>query len=49
MLGEDVKERYAELKQNSADRCPRLLGTEVKVPEVQFHHNVYNQKLWNRF
>ena len=45
----DVKERYAELKQNSADRCPRLLGTEVKIPEVQFHHNVYNQKLWNRF
>ena len=49
LLGADVKERYAELKQNSADRCPRLLGTEVKIPEIQFHHQVYNQKLWNRF
>lgn len=49
MLGEDVKERYAELKQNSADRCPRLLGTEVKPAEVQFHHSVYNQYLWNKF
>jgi glutamine synthetase len=27
LLGDDVKERYAELKQASADRCPRLLGT----------------------
>jgi glutamine synthetase len=49
MLGDDVKERYAELKQNSADRCPRLLGTVVKAPEVQFHHAVYNQFLWNNF
>ena len=30
LLGADVKERYAELKQNSADRCPRLLGTAGK-------------------
>jgi glutamine synthetase len=49
MLGADVKERYAELKQNSADRCPRLLGTQVKASEVQFHHAVYNQFLWNQF
>lgn len=49
LLGDDVKERYAELKQNSADRCPRLLGTLVKAPEVQFHHAVYNQYLWNQF
>jgi glutamine synthetase len=49
LLGDDVKERYAELKQNSADRCPRLLGTIVKAPEVQFHHAVYNQYLWNQF
>jgi len=49
LLGDDVKERYAELKQNSADRCPRLLGTVVKAPEVQFHHAVYNQFLWNNF
>jgi glutamine synthetase len=49
LLGEDVKNRYAELKQASADRCPHLLGTFVKTPEVQYHHEVYNQFLWNLF
>jgi glutamine synthetase len=49
LLGSDVKGRYAELKQGSADRCPRLLGTFVKTPEVQYHHDVYNQFLWNKF
>jgi glutamine synthetase len=49
LLGEDVKGRYADLKQASADRCPRLLGTFVKAPEVQYHHEVYNQYLWNQF
>ena len=49
LLGADVKHRYAELKQASADRCPRLLGTFVKIPEVQYHHDVYNQFLWNLF
>jgi glutamine synthetase len=49
ILGDDVKTRYADLKQASADRCPRLLGTFVKAPEVQYHHDVYNQFLWNLF
>jgi len=49
LLGEDVKGRYADLKQASADRCPRLLGTFVKSQEVQYHHDVYNQFLWNLF
>src|SRR6266704_3319150 len=49
LLGADVKGRYADLKQASADRCPRLLGTFVKAPEVQYHHDVYNQYLWNLF
>ena len=49
LLGEDVKARYADLKQASADRCPRLLGSVVKASEVQFHHEVYNQFLWNLF
>ena len=49
LLGADVKERYAELKEASADRCARLLGTFVKAPEVQYHHEVYNQSLWNQF
>jgi len=49
MLTADVKARYADLKQASADRCPRLLGTFVKPPEVMYHHDVYNQFLWNMF
>ena len=49
LLGNDVKGRYADLKQASADRCPRLLGSVVKTQEVQYHHDVYNQFLWNLF
>jgi glutamine synthetase len=49
LLGGDVKGRYADLKQAAADRCPRMLGTFVKAPEVQYHHDVYNQFLWNLF
>lgn len=45
----EVQEKYADLKQASADRCPRLLGTIVKPQEVQYHHEVYNQFLWNLF
>jgi glutamine synthetase len=49
ILGDDVAGRYADLKQASANRCARELGTFVKAPEVQFHHEVYNQSLWNLF
>jgi glutamine synthetase len=49
ILGKDVKGRYAELKKVAADRCPRALGTFVKAPEVQYHHEVYNQFIWNLF
>lgn len=49
MLGDDVKERYVDLKVAAADRCPRALGTFVKTPEVIYHHEVYNQYLWNHF
>jgi glutamine synthetase len=49
LFGADVKGRFAELKRTAADRCPRVLGTVVKAPEVQFHHEVYNQFLWNLF
>ncbi len=49
LLGDDVRRRYADLKQASADRCPRLLGSFVKAQEVQYHHEVYNQYLWNLF
>jgi glutamine synthetase len=49
LMGGDVKGRYADLKEAAADRCARQLGTFVKVPEVQYHHEVYNQFLWNMF
>jgi glutamine synthetase len=49
LLGEDIRNKFAELKQGSADRCPRLLGTLIKRAEVQFHHEVTNQLLWARF
>jgi glutamine synthetase len=49
ILGVDVKQRYADLKQVAADRCSRSLGTFVKAPEVVHHHEVYNQYLWNQF
>jgi glutamine synthetase len=49
ILGEEVRDRYAELKQAAADRCPRALGTTVKASEIQFHHEVTNQYLWNQF
>jgi glutamine synthetase len=49
ILGDDVKGRFSDLKQASADRCARLLGSFVKGPEVQYHHEVYNQALWNTF
>ena len=49
VLGADVQGRFADLKQAAANRCARDLGTFVKAPEVQFHHEVYNQSLWNLF
>ena len=49
LIGADVKSRYSDLKRASADRCPRALGTFVKAQEVQYHHEVYNQFLWNLF
>jgi glutamine synthetase len=49
LLGADVKGRYADLKKAAADRCAHDLGTFVKAPEVQYHHEVYNQFLWNMF
>jgi len=49
ILGSDVQGRFVELKQAAADRSPRLLGTFVKASEVQYHHEVYNQALWNNF
>lgn len=49
VLGESVQAKYAEIKQGQADRCPKALGSMIKVPEIQFHHEVTNQYLWNLF
>jgi glutamine synthetase len=49
IFGDDVKQRYVDLKQSAANRSPVELGTFVKGSEVQYHHAVYNQSLWNQF
>ncbi len=49
LLGETVHKRYADLKLASADRCPKALGALIKIPEIQFHHEVTNQYLWSKF
>ena len=49
MLGEVVQRKFAELKQMSADRCAMALGSIIKIPEIQFHHEVTNQYLWSDF
>ncbi len=49
ILGEESHAKYVELKQRSADRCPKELGTRVKREEVMFHHEVTNQWLWGQF
>jgi glutamine synthetase len=49
ILGADVQAKFAQLKRTQADRCPRALGTLIKPAEIQFHHEVTNQYLWNQF
>ena len=39
----------AEEPQYSRLAARLLLGTIVKAPEIQFHHDVYNQLLWGQF
>lgn len=49
LLGDSVHKRYADLKLASAERCPKALGAMIKIPEIQFHHEVTNQYLWSMF
>lgn len=49
LLGEAVHRKFADVKLASAERCPKLLGSMIKIPEIQFHHEVTNQYLWNLF
>ncbi len=48
-LGEDIHAKFAEVKLLQAERCPKALGSIVKACEIQFHHEVTNQLLWNQF
>ncbi|KKS23017.1 MAG: Glutamine synthetase [Candidatus Nomurabacteria bacterium GW2011_GWC2_41_8] len=43
------QEKYAEYKQNAADRSPKALGSFIKSSEVVYHHEVTNQVLWHKF
>ncbi len=49
LLGEEVRDKFTALKLAAADRSPRKLGTLIKASEVQYHHEVQNQYLWNQF
>ncbi len=49
LLGAEVHEKFAEVKLASAERCAKALGSRIKRSEIQFHHEVTNQYLWNQF
>jgi glutamine synthetase len=49
LLGSEIQNRFVALKTMQADRCPRRLGTVIKVAEIQYHHEVTNQYLWSMF
>lgn len=49
LLGPENRDKYVEQKLNSANRCPRDLGSLVKTEEVLFHHEITNQFIWSRF
>jgi glutamine synthetase len=49
LLGDEVHDKFAELKLAQAERCPKALGARVKRSEIAFHHEVTNQYLWSHF
>lgn len=49
VLGKIAHEKYLNLKETAANRCPKELGTRVKTEEVVYHHEITNQYLWNKF
>ena len=48
-MKEENVEKYVDLKEKTANRCPRDLGTRMKAGEVWYHHEISNQVLWNKF
>jgi glutamine synthetase len=49
LLGPEEQTKFADLKRMQADRCAKQLGAIIKIPEIQFHHEVTNQFLWSKF
>jgi len=49
ILTKEIQNKYLALKDVIASRCPKDLGTTVKVSEVIYHHEVTNQLLWRSF
>jgi glutamine synthetase len=49
LLGQETYEKYIAVKVLQAERCAMRLGTLIKTPEIQFHHEVTNQHLWTQF
>jgi glutamine synthetase len=49
ILNKINQEKYADYKQNVADRSPKALGSFIKPSEVIYHHEVTNQVLWHKF
>lgn len=49
ILNETVHTKFADLKMIQAERCPKALGSQVKIAEIQYHHEVTNQFLWSMF
>ncbi len=49
ILGDANVGKFIDRKRESANRCPRDLGTRVKSSEVLFHHEITNQFIWSQF
>ena len=49
IIGSDVQEKYYDLKEKTANRCPKSLGNLVKKEEIIYHHEITNQILWGKF
>ncbi len=49
ILSEENRLKYIEIKEAKANRSPMELGVRVKNGEIWYHHDVYNQVIWNEF
>lgn len=49
IMGKDAHDKFTDLKNSSANRCPKELGSIIKKEEVIYHHEITNQNLWYKF